>query len=451
METIKKVGTGMTVLSIGGWIVKAIQLLTIALLLKKLNVYEYGLLELAWSFIATFNIFNLPGLSTAIIADAGVLIAEKKFVEVKSLFTDYFVLMFLGSIIAFLVLFISSYFWPFSKGATIMPMLLRIGSFTFLMTPFRSVLMVMFSAKARFVMQSLYTTFEELTRFVLLVLVMYLNLNNISNIVLTVVVSQFVLVLSFIYYFGKNIDWSRVISLKFTYWKGMLRGHGFWSIVVNYINGLSNNIRIWVIGVVLGTDFIGIYSVAQGMLSHTTSLIPLSSVVTPLIPKFASKIQALNNFISKAFKYQLIIFVFSGIIAGLLAPIILSIFFPKYLPSINIFWLLLLTLIPLSLSNLMTPVFFVFKLQKKLAIATILKTIVTSVVIFPLLIVFGWVGIVFEYFITLCFFTINRYFELKKNVPGFKVSFRNVLGFDEQDVVILSFVKSKIPFISRFI
>lgn len=451
METVKKVGLGTTVLSVGGWVVKAVQLLTVALLLHKLNVYEYGLIELAWTFVATFNIFNMPGLSSAIIADAGVLIAQKKILEVKDLFTDYFVLMLLGSLLAFAVLFLLSFYWPFSKGSHVMPMLLRIGSFTYLMTPFRSVLMVIFSSKAKYVLQSLYTTLEELTRFVMLLIVVYLSLNNIVYVVLTVVLSQVFLILIFSQQIIKHINWFRIFKFKYKYCKDLVVGHGFWSVAVNYINGLSNNIRIWAIGMVLGTDYVGVYSVAQGMLSHTASLIPLSAAITPLIPKYASKISSLNSFISKAFKYQFMSFVFSGLVAGIMAPIILSVFFPKYLPSLNIFWCLLVTLIPLSLSNLMTPVFFVFRLQKKLAIATILKTIVTTFVVFPLLFIFGWVGIVFEYFITLLFFTINRYIELKNCIGGFKVNFKNVLKFDGQDKIILVYMKEKIPILGRYL
>jgi len=188
----------------------------------------------------------------------------------------------------------------------------------------------------------------------------------------------------------------------------------------------------------LSTEAVGLFSIATSLISHTVSLLPLSTIIAPVIPQYVHQRERFYRIINKAIKYQIIGFTVVGIVAFFVFPPIIISLFPNYAASVPLFKVMLLVLIPLSFAVIFTPTFFALKKQKSLFFATILQT--TLILIFaPLFIsVFGIMGIVYEFILTTALFVVERYILLRKLLPDLHLSLKNFITIDAEDYVILN-------------
>ena len=58
--------------------------------------------------------------------------------------------------------------------------------------------------------------------------------------------------------------------------------------------------------------------------------------------------------------------------------------------------------------------------------------------------VFGIYGVAFEYVLTILTFTIERYRRIKRRLPDFSISPKNIFSFDENDEFVFQMIKQKL-------
>lgn len=417
------------------FILKFVGFFSALIVISKLSVYEYGMVELILSALAIFSISSLPGLSNVVIADMSAEMGAGNLPRAKALILNYFYVQILFGIIAWALIFFGSSYIAGLYNANI-GMYFAILSFTFLISPIRSMYGAILSVNLKFFHRNMLTFVEEFSKLVLLVvLVMFLHM-GVGGVMWAVLVSQILAVL-FLYpnfaacYKKLGREYDKLGIFHF------IKDHGKWGIVSSYLNNLGQNIRLWIIKFTLGTEAVGLFSLALSLINHTYSLIPLSSTLTPIVARFMSYKDKLSKIITKGIKYQFAAYAITAIGALIFLPSIVHAFFPKYISSIGIFNIMLLSALPMSFASMITPLFHALKAQKSLFASIAIKT-VFIIVITPLCIFFfGIKGLAIEFVLTNTLFTLERHFKLRKLLPEYTIRLKQMFTFDSDDMIIL--------------
>lgn len=431
MSIVTLVGRGVAWNSAAIVIGKILMLANVFLILGFLTVYEYGFSELVLSTVSMIGIVLLPGLAGVVISDMSVDRGKGNTERMSLVFHQYFLLISALSVGAWTVLFFGSQPVAEFAGNPYAAQFLQIASFTFLLTPLRSATQILATVLMRFFDQSFYVIFEELFKFVcILVLIVWLGL-GIKGLVLSIVLAQLLGVLAFL---PRTLSaYATLPQLPFSaYAKAwdMLREHRKWSIGTSHVGTLSQNARLWIIKFMLGTEAVGLFSFALGVYSHVASLIPLTGVLTPIIPHYVSKKDQLARILRASVKFQIVVSVVCTAIAMIASKPFVSILFPHYLPALPIVYAVLVAVVFNSVFVLLPPVFAAFKLQRSLLGSAALKGVLMLIILPPSIILFGLTGTGIEIALTTLLNGLERYRRVKKLVPAFSLAPTDLLKTD---------------------
>jgi len=436
-----KIGEGLFFFISNALLLKAIGLISIFLILRQLTVYEYGVSELVFSVVALMNLFLLPGIGDLLLAEIGIEKGEGNLSRIKKLFSDYAKLSISLGIIFWLLLFFGASIIGDFYGKNIAN-LFRIASFLFIFSGFRTLMTLLFNIYLKFFNFSLISFLDELGKLCFLALFFFYFHLRIEGIFLAHVFSQmitfFVLIPSSlkIYRTFASVSASRDISLKQIFLK-----HGKWGVFISYLKTLSDNIRLWLIKFFLGTEAVGLFAVAYGLFGHTSALFPLSSVVRPVIPQYVHLKEKFYHLLEKSMKYQLLGYLFIGIIAFFLFPPIIIRLFPNYASSIFLFKGMLFALIPISFAAIFTQTFYAIRAQKSFFLALFVPFASIAVFLPAFTYFFGTAGIIYEFVLTSALFTLERYRVLRKLLPDFHPSLKDFFSLDDMDRYFIKEIK----------
>lgn len=420
---------------------KVITLGTTFIILTRLSVYEYGLVELVLSVVPSLSFFLLPGFVNMIVADMGVARGRGDWSEVKTLFLQYSLLQAALGILAWAIVFFGANLVSLWFGG-IGPDLLRVVSFTFLLSPLRAMISVLISVYQRFAAQSALSIAEELAKLLAILIGFYVFKGGVYAVVIATIAAQIVAIVILIP-LGLRLykTFSHATFLARSPF-ALLLNHGKWNIAGSYLNALIHPVRIWVIKILLGTEAVGIFAVAHGLLGHATSLLPIQRVVALILPQHADDKPLLTRLIVAGTKYQ--IFGYVLISVGLLGvmPFFIGYFFPNYVASLPLFFIMLLFLVPNSFGTV-TSLFFIFKEQKNLFYSITSKAVCAAILAPILILLFGLPGAALEYVLTGTWYLFERYRAARGRFPWFKLTLRDFFTFDEVDRMVLTALRAR--------
>lgn len=432
------------------FVVKIVSLATIFVTLRTLSVYEYGVAELVIATVGFFSIFQLPGLTSVVVADMGVAIGKGNIGEAKGIYWSFLKLSSAMALLASVVLFFGaeaiSSFYPEHIASYF-----RILAFTFPLSVIGAAYGALFVVTFRYFEQSLLTFFQEFFKLIIIVVCLFVFGLKVEAILFGMVGSQ---AITFLVQFPLARRAYRSLGSSapesFSIWQ-TIYNHGKWSIFSTYLNSFGNNVRTYLIKLFLGTEAVALFAVASGLVGHTSALIPIGNVVTPIIPQFVSDKERFLRIITKAIKYQILGTVLVCIFAFFVFPPIIVWLFPKYEFAMPLYRILLFSLIPGGFSAVFTAIFFAFKAQRDLFFVSVFKLFLNVIFISLLAPLFGLYGAAVAGIIASLIYVCERYFRVKKIVPGYRMNLRSFFFMDELDYIILrkirTFLKSRIFFI----
>ncbi len=432
------VGRGTTWLAGTTLVMKGLSFLSVLLVLNRLTLHEYGSAELVLTAIPLLSLFLLPGLSTTVIADMGRQRGVGDLPRMKGLFFSFLRLQAYFAILLWAAVFFGAHFLAVEYGKEEASTLFKIISFAFLLSPVRICMQALQSVYFEFKQQSLYSIAEELFKLLLLALFFFMFDMRTEGLVLAIVLSQAVGLLAFSLPFVR-ID-SSFWSTKQTRYPTFhfLFHHGKWGVFSSYLGVFGRNIRPWIIKFFLGTEAVGIYAVAQGLIGHTMSLVPLDRVIIPMLPQYVHLKERFHHIVAKAIKYELAGYALVSIAAAVFSPFFIGWFFPQYLSSVPLFQITLLMLISVAFDIIFGGVFYALQAQRNLFFASLYK-LVLVIVLTPVMIhFFGLFGIAYANILSNSLYTWERYRSLKKLMPGFSLDWRDFFTVDADDIIILS-------------
>ncbi len=437
------IGEGTALFSANNVILKFIGLGSTFVILTAFNVHEYGVLVLILSVIPLFGFITLPGIDSVVIADMGIEKSKGQLGKVKSIFKNYFFLQLALSILTWLVLFLGAEIIDnyYSYNAH----LLRIVSFFFLLAPFRTAYIIGMRYELKYFQQSLVSFFEELFKLIFVLISIFIIDAGIEGILFAMLFSQALTILILTPSFLPTI---RLIkgyknSENFSIWDFIIK-HGKWSWLSTYTTNFNKSARLWIIKFLLGTEITGLFALALGLYGHTTSLVPISSVIAPVIPQFVNQKDKFSRIVNKGVKYQTIGYVALGTIAFLVFPPIVAFIVPKYIASLPLYKVMLIGLIPGSFLTVLNPTFHALREQKDTFFSTIFRLAITLVLMPIFIILFGIMGVAYEFVVNMILYAAQRYSRIKKFVPSLEISYRHILSVDEYDKMMIKTIKNRV-------
>ncbi len=436
MSEIRRITHGIAWTTFGTIADKVLILINIFIILSYLSVYEYGLAELVFSVVSTIGIITVPGLFATIISDMGVERGKEDRSRMKTLFVQYLLLSFSLGLIAFLLLFFGASIAASLSGNASIRTFMMIVAFTFLVAPFRNASILIATVEARFVDQALYSIVEEIAKMALLFVFFFVVQNGPQGLFYAYVFAPLIAACLFLprtisgySYFasGRAVEGWR-------FWK-LFGTHRKWSIVSSYIGTTTQNLTVWIIRILLGTEAVGIYAFASGILSNISSLLPIPSVFASIAPRYEAQRTRFIAFIRITVKLQFILSIIITVaaIAGL--PV-LAYLFPKYRYGFSLVLIMLLVCIPTATSAVFTPSFAILKRQYAYVLTSGVKLALTAVILPLSIFLFGLLGIGVGAILINTISGVERYVRLRRALPGLSIPLWSLITFSKNERVM---------------
>lgn len=423
---------------------KVLGLLSIFVILRNLSVYEYGVVELVLSVLPIFSLFLMPGLNTVIIADMGRAKAEGKLGTARGILRAYGALYFSSSLVAWALLFFGSEVVALFYDEHF-ALFFKIISFGLLLSPIRMLISVFFAFALRFREQSLIGFSEEFFKlFMVLIFVAYLDL-GILGMLMAIVLSQ-ALALGFLapYCFVLYRRMLGVHRPEPVSAYSLLRAHAKWGVLATYIGSMGQSIRTWIIKSVLGTEAVGLFAVALGIYGHMLSLVPVSTVVGPMLAQQVTNTKRLALLIAKSVKYQLLGFFTVAATMAIVLPVLIDTLFPHYAPALMLVFMLSVMLIPASLDTLFPHLFSAFQAQRSQFIASVYKVVLTCILFPPALLLWELSGACVALIVVTLLYDVERYRAMRRLLPDFRIDVGGIFSYDAVDREFVGKIRSAI-------
>lgn len=424
---------------------KVIGLVSIFVVLSNLSVYEYGVVELILSVLPIFSLFLLPGLNTVIVADMGLAKSRGEYGVVRGILRAYGRMYLLFAGVAWALLFFGSEIVA-QVYDDHFALFFKIIAFSLVLSPIRMLCSVFFTYMLRFREQSLIGFFEEIFKLTfVLVFVAYFGL-GIKGMLLAIVLSQ-ALMLAFLAPYGYSLyrrTFSAYPPAPISAYS-LLRSHAKWGMLATYVGSAGQSVRTWIIKSILGTEAVALFAVALGIYGHVLSLVPISSVVGPMLAQQMGDVRRLVLLLSKSIKYQFVGFVLAAVGAAVALPVLVYSLFPQYSDALVLVLALSLMLLPASFDTFFPHIFSAFQAQRNQFFATLYKVVLTAVLFPPALMLFGLVGACYALVAVTILYDLERYRAVRKLLPSFRLDLRGMLSYDVIDRQIVDKIRSALP------
>ena len=434
MSIARAVGKGIAWNTFSTVLEKGIILGNVFLTLTYLTIHEYGLVQLILSALSLISVILLPGFSDAIVADLAVEHGRDDTGKVKEVLVQYTILVTILSLASWGLLFFGSSFVVHMTGGELASKYLRIISYVLLLAPARTLINMILSVKLKFREQAFYTAIEEVSKFFLLIVCLVWLKRGVEGVLIATVFSQLcATVIFFPYVLPYIIQILKTPAEKIGFFWRTLSPHRLWSIANSYIGTLVGNAQVWIIKAFLGTDAVALFTVAQGLVSHVVSLLPLNTVIIPVLPRYIDKAVEFRQVLRSSMKLQIVSalgLVIFGMIAG---PAVVYLFFQKYIPSLSLYFILLLGIFASSANVLFTTVFLTLKRQKEYFSSSVVKLLLTVSVLGTTVYFFGIIGTAFGAVLVGVLSTYERHNRLARTAPEYRLSSQSFFTVDQQE------------------
>lgn len=433
----RKIFGGVFSLSASSILVRIISFLTVIIVTHFLSVRDYGAYILFLSVVGLFGTLSGLGMDELVTADIARAFGEKDFARGKRLFFEFcrtrlfLVISLLAGSLLLKDFFVERYSVAFGEFFTYLVLIV-------LMQYCKNVIALLFNVHEKFNLIAKLNIIEMLGKFLVILAMVYsLGLNLQLFIIANIISLAFVA----IFFAPKAISLYRELpqyhGLAPQLMPKVMAGHGKWQIGSNIVSSLMNSVTYWLIKAFLNTESVAIYSLAQSMLSFLAGLLPLKTIMLPIIARKSGDKFSIAHLMSRTTKYSLLLYFLAIVFGLLLARPVASIFLPKYLAAIPVFSVHVFRLLfnPFSFSQV--PLLYARNKQKFLFFSTLLDSVIVLILAPLLMRKFGVVGLAIEGLITLFIMTSWRELYIRKKFGISSIVFKKLFFFDKYDRSLL--------------
>ncbi len=445
MSTVRIIGTGIAWNTLGTALGKIVIFANILLILSSITVYEYGLVELTMSIVSTIGLFMLPGLTSIVTADLGLERARHNHTKMKALFIEFFSFQLIIGFLAWALLFFGSSVIGYFTGNSLIDYYFKIVAFLFLLSPLRTASSMMPFVFVRHVDQAFFSTTEEVAKFVSLIIMLPILDRGADGVLYASVLAQVVVITVFA---PRTISalrtfWGVATDGTLPFWR-LLRDHRKWGVAASYVGTITQNLRLWIIKVMLGTEAVGLFSFALGIVTQLTSLFNTAPVIGSYLPSIMHNRHKLHFLIIQMTRYQSLIGICVVIFSAVILPLIVPLIFPAYTQALTLLLLMLIIVVTGLVKALHLTVFVAFKQQRSWFLIEILRIVILLIVLPISVMTLGIAGIAVEVVASNMLIMWERWRALLKLLPEMKMNLKNMVYLNDSDKKIIQFVKSNV-------
>lgn len=425
---------GMAWSSGASFLIKVAGLLYTFFLLRYLGLKEYGTYQIVLSAYGLLGIFFLPGIEDVVVARASAMLGERKGGEASSLGAGYAVMLILCTVFVFLL------------GAFLSVVAMRRGMFgvdviryfdllllLLFLLPLERIILFDSGIHHDFARQNGYSLVREGVRLITGIVAVVSFNDKILWLILTTIFSYLIAIFAF----GSNIlrKYLHVQEKKSGFHEviALVKKQGPWLITQRVMRQLEKNCRPFFVQFFLGREAVGLFSLADKLLTHVMTLLPASTVLVPLLARIRNEKQRVRRIFTLGIKYSIPLYSVYTVANYICLPILFKYAFPTYATALPLFNVLLLYIPMTGVAFLLTALFVSLQEQKNMAIISIGRSVLTVMIAPICILVFGIKGIVYEYIITLYLFLAARYILLRYIDPELGVDIREILHWDSSD------------------
>lgn len=435
---LKTIFMGTSVLSASNVIARFVSFFVVVLITHALSLYEYGVVTLVLAISGpALSIVNL-GFDELVIADVARYRSEGNFGSAKRLLFSYYRMQ---AVILFLLLIAGFFGRQFLIGrygpelqaegiALVLYIIVQVA---------RTSGVTILNTHKKFFGIAFLASLEPIVRLGIVGTLVFLQKLTPATTIYTYVGASALIVivalpsLFSVYRMYRDVK----ISSEALLWNTILR-HGKWQGAMTILSSFVGNIKVYLIKFFLSTEAVSIYAVAQSMYGAISSLIPLKTVMSPLLAERVTDIARLRLFVAKASKYTFLAYLVLMGLVVIAAPFMIHMFFPKYTASILIFELMALRYPLNTFSVIHPPILFAFREQRFLTLSSLVGActlIIGSITLIPL---WGLPGAVIESLITVVISHLFREFRLRKKYVISTFVARSLFVYDDDDRRLLA-------------
>ena len=412
------------------------------LLLRWLSIFEFGVYRLALAAYDFATGFFLSGIENVVVSDvSGALLKEPR--AAKNLFTVYVV--FLGFVAVGIA---AVFFWGGNFLASRFPGIeayTSIVAFLFLLSPLETAYKLKFQIFLDFGWSSAFRVLRDVSRLLSLGGLFFFFSFGVQQALWSLVFAVgFPILVVLIGYRRESLLAIPAPSEARQAIRNLFLRHGKWAVLDDFAANTGKNIRPFIIRLFAGTEAVAIFSVAQNLMVYTISVFPMREVLTPVLPRMADDPARLAGQIARAAKYTAAAYVLLGLAGAVAAPVIVNLLFPQYVPSLPLYYILILGLPWLGYRSVMLPVFYALKHQDALFFLTAFRLAVVTVLGVILVYLFGVWGAALEVLILNIILTPAFSKALARILPSWHQPISNLFTIDGADRVAYAEVKRHI-------
>ncbi|MEK7541377.1 MAG: hypothetical protein AAB533_00835 [Patescibacteria group bacterium] len=230
----------------------------------------------------------------------------------------------------------------------------------------------------------------------------------------------------------RTAPWRWVPAAREPMFLPAVRAYGKWAVPQAFLADLTGKARPWLIRLFVGTEAVGVFGVANTFLSAIKDLLPIRTPGS-LVPRRIRDAGALDRFYRYGSKYYVWLAV--GLCAGaaVAVPVAIGIFFPKFYPSVPLFWILLVSVPFFAFMKPMTFLLVAFRRQKFLFFQSALQTAIASALMLIFLPAAGVMGLaIAEALASIANVGVRYRYLVRQGVIG-RFRFRSLFAFDDRD------------------
>lgn len=436
------VARGVAISGAGNMILRSMEIVIAVLLLRWLTIFEFGVYRLALAAYDFGTGFFLSGIENVVVSDvSGELKTNPE--KAKRVFTAYVFFMGAAGMLLWAAFFFGSGIlqrWV-PEGAKH----LKTISFLFLLAPFETAFKLKFQIFLDFKWGVIFRILRDIFRlFAILSLFLFASFGIREALWSLIVAVTLPIMAAGIFYRRESLmtrlSWEDARGV----FSDLFFTHGKWAIFDDFASNIGKNIRPFIIKIFAGTEAVAIFAVAQNLLGYATSLFPIRDILTPVLPRVSDDPARLRARIMRASKYATYGYILLMLASAIGAPILVYLLFPKYIPSLPFFYILLFGLPWLGFRSVAQPVFYALKAQQTLFLLTATRLILITILGVFLISQFGVLGAAIEAAIVGILITPAFSRALKNIIPGWRFEVRSLFSFDSYDRELILQIKNRL-------
>ena len=425
---LKQIIRGIGAVAVSNVVGRLSSFTTVVLLTTALSLYEYGLVMLALAITGPVLAIMSLGLDDMILADTARYLADGKKSHAKRMLSGYLAVK--AVLLIMLVIggyifrdFLATKYGQLITDATLILLLYVILQY------FRTSYNTILHIHKRFKTLAFWNSVEPIARLIFVAVAFAVGGINVMVALASYVASSAVTIVgSTPQLLAIGRTYLRVPKLRQPIFRAAMKAHGKWQSALSMLGSFTGAAGVYIIKILLSTEAVAIFAVAQSMFSAIASLTPIKTVMVPFISQWSTNKERLNQVLKKITKYSMLMYAAILIASVSIGPSIINVFFPKYTASILVFQILTIRLLLNTFSITQSGL-------------SILKLLMLIVIAPPLILKFGVVGAALEIIISTALIELIREWRLRTKHGITTTTIQSFFTFDHIDQMILNRMK----------